>query len=76
VSKFGLEALMQILADELETNTNIRVNSYNPGPLRTHMRTLAYPGEIPENNPLPEDKVEELLFLLGPDSKDINGQAR
>ncbi|HED15274.1 MAG TPA: YciK family oxidoreductase [Gammaproteobacteria bacterium] len=76
VSKFGLEALMQMLADELETNTNIRANSYNPGPLRTRMRTLAYPGEIPENNPLPEDKVEELLFLLGPDSKDINGQAR
>jgi len=76
VSKFGLEALMQMLADELETNTHIRANSYNPGPLRTRMRTLAYPGEIPENNPLPEDRVEELLFLLGPDSKDINGQAR
>ena len=76
VSKFGLEALMQLLADELEANTNIRANSYNPGPLRTHMRTLAYPGEIPENNPLPEDKVEELLFLLGPDSKGITGQAR
>lgn len=76
VSKFGLEALMQLLADELEANTNIRANSFNPGPLRTHMRTLAYPGEIPENNPLPEEVVEELLFLLGPDSKGINGQAR
>ena len=76
VSKFGLEALMQLLADELEANTNIRANSFNPGPLRTHMRTLAYPGEVPENNPLPEEVVEELLFLLGPDSKGITGQAR
>jgi NAD(P)-dependent dehydrogenase (short-subunit alcohol dehydrogenase family) len=34
VAKAGLECFMQILADELETNTPIRANSIDPGPGR------------------------------------------
>ena len=34
-AKFGVEALMQVLADETSTTTNIRVNSVNPGKVRT-----------------------------------------
>lgn len=74
VSKFATEGLMQVLADELE-DTSIRANSVNPGATRTSMRTAAYPGEHPESNPLPEAIMPVYLYLLGPDSKAVNGQA-
>jgi NAD(P)-dependent dehydrogenase (short-subunit alcohol dehydrogenase family) len=75
VSKFGLEGFMQILADELEENTNIRVNSIDPGPVRTSMRAIAYPGENPQKLNTPEDVMVSFLYLMGADSKDANGLA-
>ena len=74
VSKFGLEGLMQTLAEELE-NSNIRSNSIDPGPTSTTMRHLAYPGEDRETNKQPEALAPLYLWLMGDDSKDINGQA-
>jgi len=52
-SKFAVEALVQVLADETDTLTNIRVNSVNPGKTRTAMRARAYPGEDAATVPLP-----------------------
>ncbi len=75
VSKFATEGLMQVLADEMENTSNIRVNSVNPGGTRTAMRQSAYPGEAPENNPLPEDIMPVYLYLMSDDSLDVNGQA-
>lgn len=74
VSKFGLEGLMQILADETG-NSAIRVNSIAPGPTRTALRAFAYPGEDPESLPKAETFMDTYLYLLGPDSKGITGQA-
>lgn len=74
VSKAACENLMQTLADELENNTSIRVNSLNPGATRTAMRKLAFPGEDANSLPLPEAIVPAFLYLLGPDSKNVNGQ--
>jgi NAD(P)-dependent dehydrogenase (short-subunit alcohol dehydrogenase family) len=74
VSKFAIEGLMQILADELE-NSQIRVNSIAPGPTQTALRAWAYPGEDPTALPLPEHIMNNYLYLMGPDSKAINGQA-
>mgnify|MGYP002735203871 CR=1 FL=1 len=74
VSKFATEGLMQVLADELD-ETHIRANSVNPGATRTSMRATAYPGEHPDSNPRPEDIMPVYLYLMGPDSKGINGQA-
>lgn len=74
VSKFGLEGLMQILADELE-NSQIRVNSLNPGPVRSRIRALAYPGEDPRSQPSPDSIMPAYLYLLGPDSRGQTGQA-
>lgn len=73
-SKAGLDGLMKILADELETNTHIRANSFNPGPLRTHMRSSTYPGENPQEVPTPDSVTPALIYLLGADSKDTTGQ--
>ncbi len=74
VSKFATEGLMQVLADELD-DTHVRANSVNPGATRTSMRAAAYPGEHPDSNPAPEDIMPVYLYLLGPDSQGVNGQA-
>jgi NAD(P)-dependent dehydrogenase (short-subunit alcohol dehydrogenase family) len=74
VSKFGTEGLMQVLADELETEGRIRVNCVNPGPTRTGMRALAYPAEDATRLKRPEEIVPTYLYLLGPDSRGISGE--
>ncbi len=74
VSKFGLEGLMQVLADELD-GSNIRVNSIDPGPTRTRMRKIVFPGEDPETIKPPEALMPLYLWLMGPDSKGTHGQA-
>ncbi|HEV2332976.1 MAG TPA: YciK family oxidoreductase, partial [Gammaproteobacteria bacterium] len=45
VSKYGTEALATTLADETEFRKTLRVNSLNPGPVRTEMRRVAFPAE-------------------------------
>jgi len=47
VSKFATEGLMQVMAQELENTSQVRVNSINPGATRTSMRAAAYPAEDP-----------------------------
>lgn len=74
VSKFGIEGMSQILAQEMETNTSVRVNSIDPGAVRTRMRSVAYPGENTQANPLPESIMPAYLYLLGADSRGVTGQ--
>ncbi|WP_199176221.1 YciK family oxidoreductase [Zhongshania marina] len=74
VSKFGTEGMMQILAEEEFELNNIRVNSINPGATQTVMRRTAYPGENPQNNPLPEVIMPLYLYLMSDASKTVNGQ--
>lgn len=75
VSKFALEGLSQLLADELDDERhNIRVNSLNPGATRTNMRAHAYPAENPANNPTPEEIMPAFLYLMGRDSHGVTGQ--
>ena len=74
VSKFGTEALSQILADE-NRHTPLRVNCINPGPTRTGMRLAAYPAEDRDALKRPEDILATYVYLLGPDSKDVTGQS-
>jgi NAD(P)-dependent dehydrogenase (short-subunit alcohol dehydrogenase family) len=74
VSCFAIEGLMQILTDELEANTNIRVNSLDPGPVRTSLRLRAYPGEDASALPEPASIMPIYLYLMGPDSQGVTGQ--
>ncbi len=74
VSKFATEGLMQVMADELD-DTSIRANSLNPGGTRTDMRAHAYPGENPDTNPTPAEIMPLYLYLMGPDSIGVTGQA-
>lgn len=73
VSKFGVEGLNQVLADELENKPGIRVNAVNPGPTRTPMRAAAYPAEDPMRLKTPEEILGVYLYLLGPESHGTSG---
>jgi NAD(P)-dependent dehydrogenase (short-subunit alcohol dehydrogenase family) len=74
-AKFGIEGLTQVLAEETRDSTNIRVNSLDPGALRTAQRRQLYPGEDPNALPTPDAAVPAYLWLLGPDSVGTTGQA-
>jgi len=74
-SKFALEGLVQVLAAEVAGNSNIRVNALNPGRTRTPMRRQAFPSENADALPPPEAIIAPYLRLLGPESRDINGQS-
>lgn len=72
---FGLEGLAQILAQELADNTAVRVNTLDPGPVRTDMRAQAYPGERADMHPTAEQIMGTYLYLMGPDSRGVSGRA-
>lgn len=75
VSKFGVEGLSQVLADEVEQYPNLRVNCINPGGTRTSMRAAAFPGEDPLTLKTPEEILATYLYLLGPASRGVSGQS-
>ena len=72
-SKWASDGLMHMLADELESQ-KIRVNSINPGKVKTNMRFQAYPAEDRSTLAEPQAIVAPYLFLLGPASTGISGQ--
>jgi len=72
-SKFAVEGLCQVLADEYEHTGRIRFNSLNPGGTRTAMRQTAYPAENPAEVPTPESRLDLYLYLLSDLSKGITG---
>jgi NAD(P)-dependent dehydrogenase (short-subunit alcohol dehydrogenase family) len=72
-SKFGLEGLTQVLADELKSR--VRVNSVNPGGTSTDMRREAYPDEDPDTLPTPDDITPIFIFLASDDSINVTGEA-
>lgn len=74
VAKGGAQTLMKLLSSELETNTAIRVNSIDPGQVRSELTLRAYPGRDPAEWADPEDIMAAYLYLLGPDSKGVTGQ--
>src|SRR4030067_291673 len=51
----ALENLSQVWPDELSTNSPIRINTLDPGAVRTALRARAYPGENPLSVPPPQD---------------------
>lgn len=73
-SKFAIEGLMQTLADEVANDVpRLRVNSLNPGRVRTRMRAQAYPAENPASLVPPEAIVSAYLFLLSAHSNHVHG---
>ncbi len=74
-AKFGIEGLTQVLAEETRDSSSIRVNSIDPGPVRTAQRRELYPGEDPNTLPPADAVAPSYLWLLGADSVGTTGQA-
>ena len=75
VSKFGVEALSQILSAEHEDQSTIRFNCINPGATRTKMRKEAYPYEDEMKLKEPDELMEKYVWLMSDDSRNITGQS-
>ena len=73
VSKFAIEGMMQVIADEYDTSS-VRSNAINPGPTDTSMRSVAYPGENKANLASPEEIMPAYVYLMSDESLSINGQ--
>jgi NAD(P)-dependent dehydrogenase (short-subunit alcohol dehydrogenase family) len=65
-SKAALETLVRVWAHET-ANTNMRVNLFNPGPIRTRMRAAVFPGEDPMTLDTPEQAAEFIVPMCAPD---------
>jgi NAD(P)-dependent dehydrogenase (short-subunit alcohol dehydrogenase family) len=64
-SKAALDTIVLAYAGELG-RTNVKVNLFNPGPIRTRMRAKAMPGEDPMTLDTPEQAAEAILQLCLP----------
>ena len=73
VSKAGINALADILIDELEPVSDIRIFNFNPKATRTDMRSIAYPAENPSKIKKPEDLMDYYLWMLSSESKSYQG---
>jgi NAD(P)-dependent dehydrogenase (short-subunit alcohol dehydrogenase family) len=65
-SKAALETLARAWAQETAT-TKLRVNLFNPGPIRTRMRATLMPGEDPMTLDTPEQAAEFIVPMCAPD---------
>lgn len=74
VAKAGLDNMMQILADEWENTTSIRVNSLDPGPVQSFLRRQAFPGENPNTLATPENCLLPFLYLIDGQHHTLRGQ--
>lgn len=63
-SKFALHSLMLTFSEELENNSNIRVNAINPQQMSTKIFKQNYPGRNINDLPSIESKVELFLQIL------------
>jgi NAD(P)-dependent dehydrogenase (short-subunit alcohol dehydrogenase family) len=64
-SKAALEALARVWANET-ASTRLRVNLFNPGPVRTRMRATVFPGEDPMTLDTPEQAAEFIMPMCLP----------
>jgi NAD(P)-dependent dehydrogenase (short-subunit alcohol dehydrogenase family) len=64
-SKAALDTLARAWAQET-ASTKLRVNLFNPGPVRTRMRATVFPGEDPLTLDTPEQVAEWIVPMCAP----------
>jgi len=74
VSKAGLENLASMLAEELEADGKVRVNTFDPGAMQSKLRRAAFPSEDASVLPAPAARAQACLWLLSDASRGFNGQ--
>lgn len=75
VSKRAAEGMLMTWAEELKNETTLRFNTVDPGPMRTGLRSKGYTADVVAKLPAPAERLARLLWLLGPDSAGVSGQA-
>jgi NAD(P)-dependent dehydrogenase (short-subunit alcohol dehydrogenase family) len=65
-SKAALETLVRAWANET-ASTPVRINLFDPGPIRTRMRAIVFPGEDPLTLDTPEQAAELIVPMCVPD---------
>lgn len=75
ISKAALEAMARTWSQEIELEPGLRMNTIDPGPMRTQIRIKGFPGELTDKVPAAETVVPSLLWLLGPDSRGVSGRS-
>ncbi|HVX99861.1 MAG TPA: SDR family NAD(P)-dependent oxidoreductase [Pseudorhodoplanes sp.] len=65
VSKAALDMIGRTWAAETKTS-RLRINLFNPGPIRTRMRESAFPGEDPATLKTPDQAAEKIVELCLP----------
>ncbi len=73
VSKFGVEGIARIWAQEL-ARTPVRVNLVDPGPTLTALRKRVFPAEDSSQLKAPDEPTPLYLWLLGGDSRSVRGE--
>ena len=66
VTKTAIEALARTWSEVMD-KTSLRINTVNPGGVRTAMRAKAYPGEDPATLSSPDDITDIFVELAMPD---------
>jgi NAD(P)-dependent dehydrogenase (short-subunit alcohol dehydrogenase family) len=74
VAKSGLETLTRIWADELGAQDALRINTLIPGQVATTLRSRTHPGLDPETVAGVDDLMPCYLYLMGEDSRTVQGQ--
>jgi NAD(P)-dependent dehydrogenase (short-subunit alcohol dehydrogenase family) len=75
ISKWSIEGLSVLLAEELSAGLPIRVNVLNPGATRTRMRRQAFPSEDVTALADPGSILNPYLWLLGAHARGVTGQS-
>ncbi len=74
IAKHSVEAMMKIVADEMDTDRPIKVNGINPCPVKTNIRLNCFPGEDPNSLKMPQDIMDTYLYLMSRDSDGKQGE--
>jgi len=65
-SKAALETMVLTWAAEVANTTCLRINLVNPGVVATRLRSIAFPGESPDQLTQPDDVADTFLDLCRP----------
>lgn len=74
VSKWALEGLVTIWAQELSVHPNLRMNAVIPGPVRAPQRLMSHPAEDRKHLPEASRLMPLYLYLMGADSREHSGK--
>ena len=64
ISKAALENMAGIWAQELERHPQLRITSFNPGPMKSGLRLRGFPGATIDGLAEPADVAQQILELL------------